>query len=134
MMRLRRSIAWSLTCFFLLATGVAHGQRVDFSDHRVVRVEIGTPQELESVLGLTDDVWTENIGVGPLDIRVSPNQFALLKLTALPFEVLIEDVQDLIDEQFNANLGMGPFDDYLPVSFSNRFMISTGRGAEPLTT
>lgn len=115
MTRLRRPIAWSLTCFFLLAAGIAQGQMADFSDHRVVRVEIGTPQELESVLGLTDDVWTENIGVGPLDIRVSPDQFALLRLTGLPFEVLIEDVQVLIDAQFDANLAVGPFDDYLPV-------------------
>lgn len=114
MTNVRRPIAWSLTCFFLFAAGIAHGQMADFGEHRVVRVDIRTPQELDSVLGLTDDVWTESIGVGPLDIRVTPVQFALLKLTGLPFEVLIEDVQVLIDEQFNANLGVGAFDDYLP--------------------
>jgi murein tripeptide amidase MpaA len=101
------------TAFAVLFSISAFAQQVRYDGHRVVRVQIDNPPELDLVLGLTDDVWTENIGVGPLDIRVSPDQFEMLKATGLEYEVMIDDVQQIIDEQASGIAGPGPFDDYM---------------------
>jgi murein tripeptide amidase MpaA len=66
------------------------------------------------VLGLTDDVWSEAIGVGPLDVRVTREQWQALQAADLPLRILIDDVQALIAAQRQGGLrDGGPFDDYM---------------------
>lgn len=85
-----------------------------FDGDRVVRVTTSNKNELETVLSLTDDVWSERTGVGPLDVRVSPSQYTRLVNTGLPTKVLIDDVQALIDRERNAPAGRATFDNYMP--------------------
>lgn len=70
-----------------------------YDGHSVVRVQTSTPAELDQVLGLTDDVWSESIGVGELDLRVSPQQRALLQATGLRIDTLISDLGPLLAPQ-----------------------------------
>lgn len=70
-----------------------------FDGHKVLRVNVRTPAELMTTLALTDDVWSHGVGVGPVDVRVTPEQFAAAQAAGLEFEVLIEDVQALVDAE-----------------------------------
>jgi hypothetical protein len=71
-----------------------------FDGQRVVRVEVRTARDLQTVLALTDDVWTEWIRrSGPVDVMVKPEQFAALTQSGLKFRVIIEDVQARIDAE-----------------------------------
>ncbi len=76
-----------------------------FDGHRVVRMfprGAGGQaiQDYRTALALTDDVWTHTPAVGqPIDIRVSPAQFAGVAASGVPFQVLIDDVQARIDAE-----------------------------------
>lgn len=100
----------------------ASADPVRFAGDRVVRVTTNSEAELKTALSLTDDVWSERIGVGPLDIRVTPEQYTRLTNAGLPFKVLIEDVQTLIDRERNAPRGRGTFDNYMPNDDVNAYL------------
>ncbi len=124
-MQFRRITA--LIAFAYLFCGIGPAQAdppvvARFDGERVVRVTTSNEAELKTVLSLTDDVWSERTGVGPLDIRVSPGQYARLANTGLPFKVLIEDVQTLIDRERNAPHGRATFDNYMPNDDVNAYM------------
>ncbi len=123
----------------LMAAGVARGQApaapdapVRFDHHKVVRVSPRDVREMRTVLALTDDVWTCGFGgdadspglrAGTIDVRLTPDAFATLSVTGIPFTTMIEDVQALIDaERAPAPFGpRGPgffsaYQDYASVS------------------
>lgn len=108
----RRFLA--LTALLCLLPG-AIAQVERFDGHAVVRVDLRTQAELDLLLTMTHDVWSENTGVGPLDVRVSPEQMAVLEVSGLPFEVLIDDIQPLIDAQLQPAgiAGVAPWDAYM---------------------
>ncbi len=108
----RRILA--LTALLCLLPG-AIAQVERFDGHAVVRVDLQTQAELDLLLTMTDDVWSENTGVGPLDVRVSPEQLAVLEVSGLPFEVLIDDIQPLIGTQLQPSgiAGLAPWDAYM---------------------
>jgi murein tripeptide amidase MpaA len=89
---------------------------VRYDGHKVVRVEISGARDLQAMLRLSDDVWSERIDVGPADFRLPPEGMAALAASGLRHEVLIEDVQALIDEErarlARATEGAGWFDDF----------------------
>ena len=58
----------------------------------VVRVTTTSQEQLDAVLRLTDDVWSESYGIGPLDIRVTPEQRAGLEREGIPYRVMIPDI------------------------------------------
>lgn len=99
---------------------------VRYDGHRVVRVDVHDEAGLDQLLKLTDDVWSHEIGIGELDVRVDPTQFAALGASGLPYRVLIDDVQRRIDEQMaGAGLrGAGPFEDYMRYEDVNAYMES----------
>ncbi len=75
-----------------------------FDGHRVIKVDVGTLRELNTVLALTDDLWNcGGVGLGQFDIRVSPEQYAQLVVQGIKHTVMINNVQELIDAE-NARL------------------------------
>ena len=110
---LRRT--WVLLLCLSSAAGAAEIRRYD--GERIVRVTVRDAARLEQLLALTDDVWSHEVGVGPLEIRVDGLQQAALDAALVPYEVLIDDVQAVIDEQaLQARTARGLFDQYLPIS------------------
>lgn len=95
---------------------VAADELVRYDGERVVRVQIQEESQIPLVESLTDDIWSHGIGVGPVDIRVTPEQFEQLQQSGLAFEVLIEDLQTLVDRERMGERGEGDFDDYLPLA------------------
>jgi hypothetical protein len=78
----------------------ADGPIATFHGHRVIRVEAKTVRDMQAVLALTDDVWTHSIRRGqPIDIRVSPEQFAAVVAEGMKYKILIDDVQAGIDAE-----------------------------------
>lgn len=100
----------------LAAGTAASDEPVRYDGHKVVRVEIGGARDLQAMLRLSDDVWSERIDVGPADFRVAPDRMPALAASGLRHEVLIDDVQALVDEErarlARAPEGAGWFDDF----------------------
>ncbi|MFN0056984.1 MAG: M14 family metallopeptidase [Planctomycetota bacterium] len=88
---------------------------IRYDGHAVVRVAIANEAELAQLLALNLDIWTDAIGIGPLDVRVAPDEWPSLWTSGLPFEPRIVDVQALIDAATassaaaGAPIGGGPF-------------------------
>ena len=88
-----------------------------YDGHRIVRVDPTSPQQLQTVLDLADDVWTERIGPGPVDVRVGPAAYAELEATGIAHEVRVADAQAAVDAE-RARLTTAPsgapqwFDDF----------------------
>jgi hypothetical protein len=75
-------------------------EAVRYDGHSVLRIDIRSTRELRTILALTDDVWSHRIGVGgPVDVRVSPEQFAAVVDAGLQFEIFIADLQAQIDQE-----------------------------------
>jgi murein tripeptide amidase MpaA len=94
----------------------AEDQRVRYDGHVVVRATIASERDLHAMLRLSDDVWSDRVGLGPVDFRIRPEALSELAAARVPYTVLIPDVQALIDEE-RARLarpaeGGSWFDDY----------------------
>jgi murein tripeptide amidase MpaA len=98
----------------LAVVQLAPADPVRYDGNRVVRVQVATQEDLARLLTMTDDVWSERIGPGRVDVRVNPEQFQRLQQSGLPFEIMIPDVQELIDTQSVENAaGRATFDHYM---------------------
>lgn len=107
-----RAGATGILATFLLASS-AFGQLARFDGERVVRVTVADESQLATALELSDDVWSHEIGVGPIDLRVNPTQLAALDASGLPYETLIDDLQAKIDsERSSIETGVTFFDAY----------------------
>lgn len=89
-------------------------QRVTFDGESVLRVTPRTRAELELVLAHTDDVWSHEVGLFPIDVRVTAAQRAALEAAGVPAQVMIADLGSLIAAQRGAFAPRGapPFGDY----------------------
>jgi len=113
----------TLTCSTLLAAG-------PYDAHKVVRVQVETPEDLDLVLGLTDDVWSHRVGVGgPIDVRLAPDAYQQLSEAGLIHEVLIDDVgeairaeRQAIEDQKLAPAGVGFFENHQPRDEINAYI------------
>src|SRR5258707_13848917 len=93
--RLRRPLA---TCFVIADLWSSWALGADYTGHRVVRVQVYNQAELDLILALTQDVWScFGPGIGTFDVRVAPDQLQALEQSGVPFQVLIQDVQQLVD-------------------------------------
>jgi len=87
---------------------------IRYDGNRVVSVQVGSQDDLARLLTMTDDVWSESVGLGRVDVRVTPEQFQRLRESGLPFEVMIFDLQELIDREAAENAaGRTAFDHYM---------------------
>ena len=90
----------SLTILGLLVLGSAPGA-APYDGHAVVRTLPQTQAEVEAVLELASDVWTERRpapGVG-LDVVVAPGDLASLELSGVDYEMVVEDLQTVVDAE-----------------------------------
>ncbi|MDX2197644.1 MAG: M14 family zinc carboxypeptidase [Phycisphaerae bacterium] len=107
-------------------------QPARYDGDRVVRVEVADEAQLETILNLTDDVWSHEFGApGEIEVRLSPAQFAALEGLGLSYEVMIEDVQAAIDEQLTP-AGRGTFDQFLRLSQVRDHMAALAAGRPDL--
>ena len=75
------------------------GQRVRYDGDSVVRVTVRSQAELDAVLDLAVTVWSERVGVGPVEVLVDPAGFKQLRAMGLDPYVVIDDIQVLIDAE-----------------------------------
>ncbi len=73
------------------------GKRLD--GQRVIRVSVKTAEQLEAVTTIAEDIWSCRVGLGPLDLQVTPQQQAAIAGLGLDVRVLIPDVQRLLDDE-----------------------------------
>lgn len=64
-----------------------------FAGRCVVRVRTTSQDQLDRVLKIVEDVWSERIGQGLLDIDVRVVDLSRLDAIGVPYDVLIEDLQ-----------------------------------------
>jgi hypothetical protein len=98
----------------------AYAQPVGYEGYQVVRVEITDEPELDTLRGLLTlhpdfELWSEALGIGPMDVRVAPEAVPLLDAVDLCYDVLIADLQKHIDELYGVHDGRrgGDFFDVL---------------------
>lgn len=117
-----RSIA--LAPLLLASLPPLAAQQVDFTGHRVVRVYLSNIADADTLLDISDDVWSHHIVAGPVDARVTPEQFIQLQFSGLPFEVLIENIQQLIDAERGDGGVAGTWDAYMDLPAVLNYMNS----------
>jgi carboxypeptidase A2 len=102
-----------ITC--ATATHAVYSQPTGYDGYQVVRIDIGNEAELQRLRGLLAiqpdfELWSEALGVGPMDVRVAPQALPLLDASDLRFEVVVPDLQEHIDQLYGGGRGGGFFD------------------------
>ncbi|VAX37704.1 hypothetical protein MNBD_PLANCTO03-1278, partial [hydrothermal vent metagenome] len=97
-----------------------------YDGHKLVGVELHTPEAVRTMQALGADQWSHHISVGvPTDYLVSPEQLAVLDATGLVYQVRVDDMQVLIDAE-NARLRAGGgrawFDDFKDLAAINDYL------------
>jgi hypothetical protein len=59
----------------------------------VVRVRTTSQAQLDEVLDIAADVWSERIGIGVLELQLDRDQLGRLEAIGVPYDILIEDLQ-----------------------------------------
>lgn len=104
----------------VLAAAPAAAQRVDYSGHKLVEVELRSPADLETMMAISPDFWGCSPRLGRVDWRVAPAAMADLAESGLAYRVRHEDVQALLDAQASSGAADGgpwfaDFKDYAAV-------------------
>lgn len=107
--RTSRTLAWCAFSVLLILTGdllaqspEAHQQR-KYESHQVVRVQLSTAREMQTVSAIGAIPWSCRVGPGAPEYVVSPEQRDALVAANIRFDVLIADVQTLIDAERQEN-------------------------------
>lgn len=104
-----------VACTGLSATTRAYAERKRFDGHQVVKLRIIDEAELQTVLALEAasedfDIWSDAVGIGVVDVRVSAQQKALLDAAGLRYRITVRDIQTHIDTERSGAPGF--FDDF----------------------
>ncbi len=75
------------------------GEPVRYDGQKVVRVEPRTARQLTATVNLATTIWSERVGLGPIEVMVTPDALEALRGLGLEPVVLVEDVQALIDAE-----------------------------------
>jgi murein tripeptide amidase MpaA len=70
-----------------------------FVGHQVHRVTVTTQDELDAVTKLSEAIWSCHIGLGSIDIQITPDQTKALDKLGIPHHLMINDVQALLDAE-----------------------------------
>jgi len=92
---------------------ISAAQPVGLEGYQVLKVELRNDREVEEIIALDEaspemEIWSDCLDVGVIDVRVSPDDAALLKELGFEYEVDVEDLQQLYDELFQGP----PWDDF----------------------
>ena len=108
---------------------VANAPAADLSikpGDQVVRVDVQTKDQLDLLEAMDLDIWSHEIGVGPIDVHISPADAANLDKAGLTYKVLNGDLaRSYANEkaQYLATRGLAtPFDSYLPLADLTTFI------------
>lgn len=114
----QRKLLIALIGTLVASATVAFGEPVDYTGHKVVRVDIQTRADLELLKTISPDIWNERLG----DARIPPDRMDDLLNSGLSFTVLQENIQELIERQ-RIPVGRGTWDAYMEfdeiISFIN---------------
>ena len=103
----------------------------DYTDHKVVRVDLQSQAELEVLLSISRRILTDYPGVRPLEAVIPPERMDDLQRSGLGFTILHDNVQEPIDAQFvSAGAGPGPTAPHEPLTAATW----TATGRSPWTT
>ena len=86
----------------LLSTGLAFGQAGEgpYASHKQVRLPTATRAVMEAIEPLGADVWTHRVvPMRPVDLRLSPEQYAEFLELGLAHVVVAEDLQAVVDAE-----------------------------------
>lgn len=103
-LRFLRPAIFSLAVVSLLTSTFSQGaavptSTVSYSGQKVVRLQVGNPEDLDLIRRLSVDVWNcFGPGIGTFEARATPQQLKKLSDAQIPFEV-IADVQELVDAE-----------------------------------
>ncbi len=109
----------------VLCVAASEGQtphRVRYDDHKLVRVTLTSQDDIETMLRLSQDPWSDRVGIGTVPFRVAPQDMAGLRESGLAFEVVHDNIQALIDQQRPARAPAGWFEDYRTYDEVNALM------------
>lgn len=67
--------------------------------HKVVRVNVGSREQLDQALEIATTSWNCEVGHGPLDLQVTDEQLAALRKLGLAPVVIVPDVQAAFDRE-----------------------------------
>ncbi len=79
-----------------------HAVAADISIKRgdqVVRVDVTSAVQLRQLLDLDLDIWSESVGVGPMDVHASTAERAALTAAGMTFDVLDPDLRTAYDRE-----------------------------------
>lgn len=103
-------------CILLaLCPAASLAEQKDFTGHKIVSVTLSTQAEVDALLTFESasddfDIWSESVGIGSVDVRISPQQRTILDASGLPYRIIIEDVQALVAAERSG--GAGFYDDF----------------------
>lgn len=99
------------------ATGFAADLTIKPGD-RVVRVDVQSEAQLKQLIDMDLDVWSHEIGVGPIDVHASTHECKTIENLGMTYTVAIDDLNALYQAEQASHLvrGAGPFDNYMQLS------------------
>jgi len=109
------SLTFALSCVLIPVCAPALAAEKDYTGHQVVAVRLATEADVQKLLEMESadedfDLWSEGVGIGTVDVRVSPAQLAVLDQSGLAYRVLIPNVQAMVAAERSGGLGF--FDDF----------------------
>ena len=88
-----------LVLIFMTPALADDGPRVRYDDHKLVEVTLETESDIDTILSISDDPWSDGVGVGTFDFRVAPERMVELEASGLAYRVKIDNIQELIDQE-----------------------------------
>ncbi|MFG0251358.1 MAG: M14 family metallopeptidase, partial [Phycisphaerales bacterium JB038] len=103
-----------------------------YDEHRLVAVTLADSDDIDTMLSISGDHWTDAVGPGSVPFRVPPDRMWLLEASGLHYRVLHDNVQELVDAEqaAMASAGRGWFDNYRSYSSISGY-IDTLIGLQP---
>ncbi len=88
-----------------------------YDNHRIFRVDVKTPQQLEDLERLGANILNCAPGVGPMDVLIERSKLQDIERMGLASQLLQDDVQGAVDRELHSAqaaevAGADPFDDF----------------------
>ena len=123
MSRNRFALGWIICAVaVVLNCHIAFAEPVKYTGHRLAIVDVQSQADLDLLLSISPDIWTDYVGIGSLPARIPPERMSDLQQSGLHFTIVQENLQDLVDRE-RVPAGRGTWDAYMDldqiVSFIN---------------
>ena len=74
-----------------------HARPAPYTGHQVIQVIVTNQHQLDGALGLAEGVWSERVGIGPIELQVTADSLVGYRALGLNPVVLIDDLQQRAD-------------------------------------